>query len=339
MAGGLAASSRQLAALRLLRRRLVQAVPLMLGVVVINFVLIHLAPGSFLELMTAENQVSDPATVALLRKTYGMDDPLWLQLAKYVWALVHFDFGFSYRQNMPVLQAITIHLPATLLLMVSSITLAFAVGVAAGVVASMKVRTVWDTLVSVAAMFFFAAPSFWLGIMMIVLFAVKLGWMPVGGMATIGGLGGSSGGLFGSIIDILHHLILPTLALGLFYAAIYARVMRSSMLEVAQLDFVRTARAKGLSRRQVTIGHVLRNALLPVVTVIGLEFAFLIGGLVVTEQVFNINGIGKLFVDATARGDFNLIQGLVLFIATIFIFVNLIVDLLYAWLDPRIRLS
>src|SRR5882757_5914200 len=201
-------SSRRLAALRLLRRRLIQAVPLILGVVVINFCLIQLAPGSFLELMTAENQVSDPVTVALLRKTYGLEDPVWLQLVKYIWALLHLDFGFSYRQNMPVIDAIAINLPATLLLMISSIALAFAVGVAAGVVASMKVRTFWDSLVSVAAMFFFAAPSFWLGIMMIVLFAVKLGWMPVGGMATIGGAGGSVGGM----LDILHHLILPTLA-------------------------------------------------------------------------------------------------------------------------------
>ncbi len=180
---GVIASSRRVATLRLLQRRLVQAVPLMLGVVVINFILIHLAPGSFLELMTAENQVSDPATVELLRTTYGVDDPVWLQLAKYIWALMHLDFGFSYRQNMPVIDAIAINLPATLLLMGSSIALAFVVGVAAGVVASTKVRTFWDSLVSLAAMFFFAAPCFWLGIMMIVLFAVKLGWMPVGGMA------------------------------------------------------------------------------------------------------------------------------------------------------------
>src|SRR5258708_14906307 len=179
------ASSRQLAALRLLRRRLIQAVPLILGVVIINFCLIQLAPGSFLELMTAENQVSDPATVELLRKTYGLEDPVWLQLLKYIWALAHFDFGFSYRQNLPVIDAITLQLPATVLLMVSAITLALAVGVAAGVVASVKVRTFWDTLVSVLAMFFFAAPSFWLGIMLIVLFSVKLGWLPVCGMATI----------------------------------------------------------------------------------------------------------------------------------------------------------
>src|SRR6266481_8522146 len=200
------ASSRQVAALKLLRRRLVQAVPLMLGVVVINFILIQLAPGSFLELMTAENQVSDPATVALLRKTYGLEDPVWLQLVKYIWALAHLDFGFSYRQNMPVIDAIAINLPATLLLMISSIALAFAVGVAAGVVASMKVRTLWDSLVSVLAVFFIAAPTFWLGIMLIVLFSVKLGWLKDGGMDTIGGGGGDK--------EIMKQQILTNIAIG-----------------------------------------------------------------------------------------------------------------------------
>jgi peptide/nickel transport system permease protein len=327
------ASSRQLAALRLLRRRLVQAVPLILGVVVINFCLIQMAPGSFLELMTAENQVSDPNTIALLRKTYGLEDPVWLQLLKYIWALMRFDFGFSYRQNMPVIQAIWIHLPATLLLMVSSIALALAVGVAAGVVASMKVRTFWDSLVSVAAMFFFAAPSFWLGIMLIVLFAVKLGWLPVGGMMTIGGAGG-----VGGILDILHHLILPTLALGLFYAAIYARVMRSSMLEVAQLDFVRTARAKGLSRNKVTIAHVLRNALLPVVTILGVQMGTVLAGSVVIESVFSWPGIGSLLFDSVSSRNYPVVLGIMVLGSLVVIAANIAVDLVYMWLDPRIEI-
>jgi peptide/nickel transport system permease protein len=325
--------SRQLAALKLLRRRLIQAVPLILGVVVINFCLIQLAPGSFLELMTAENQVSDPATIALLRKTYGLEDPVWLQLLKYIWALMRFDFGFSYRQNMPVIQAIWIHLPATLLLMVSSITLALAVGVAAGVVASMKVRTFWDSLVSVAAMFFFAAPSFWLGIMLIVLFAVKLGWLPVGGMMTIGGAGG-----VGGILDILHHLILPTLALGLFYAAIYTRVMRSSMLEVAQLDFVRTARAKGLSRNKVTIAHVLRNALLPVVTILGVQMGTVLAGSVVIESVFSWPGIGSLLFDSVSSRNYPVVLGIMVLGSLVVIVANIAVDLVYMWLDPRIEI-
>jgi peptide/nickel transport system permease protein len=308
----------------------VQAVPLMLGVVVINFCLIQLAPGSFLELMTAENQVSDPATVALLRKTYGLDDPVWLQLLKYIWALVRFDFGFSYRQNMPVIQAISVHLPATILLMVSSIVLAMAVGIAAGVVASVKVRTFWDTIVSVGAMFFFAAPSFWLGIMLIVLFSLKLGWLPVSGMMKIGGSGG--------VFEILHHLILPTLSLGLFYAAIYTRVMRSSMLEVAQLDFVRTARAKGLSRGKVTVAHVLRNALLPVVTILGVQMGTILAGSVVIESVFSWPGVGSLLFDSVSSRNYPVVLGIMVLGSLVVIVANIVVDLVYMWLDPRIEI-
>lgn len=327
-------SSRGGAALKLLRRRLIQAVPLLLGVVVINFVLIQLAPGSFLELMTAENQVSDPATIALLRKTYGLDDPVWLQLVKYIWALMRLDFGFSYRQNIPVIDAISVHLPATLLLMLSAITLALAVGVAAGVVASVKVRTFWDSLVSILAMFFFAAPSFWLGIMLIVLFSVKLGWLPVGGMMTIGG---TSDGL-GAVLDILHHLLLPTLALGLFYAATYTRVMRSSMLEVAQLDFVRTARAKGLSRNRVTISHVLRNALLPVVTILGVQMGTVLAGSVVIESVFSWPGVGSLLFDSVSSRNYPVVLGIMVLGSLVVIAANIAVDLIYMWLDPRIEI-
>ena len=323
-------SSRRLAALKLLRRRLMQAVPLMLGVVVINFCLIQLAPGSFLELMTAENQVSDPATVELLRKTYGLEDPVWLQLLKYIWALMRFDFGFSYRQNMPVIQAISYHLPATILLMVSSIVLAMSVGIAAGVVASVKVRTLWDTVASVGAMFFFAAPSFWLGIMLIVLFSLKLGWVPVSGMMKIGGSGG--------VLEILHHLILPTLSLGLFYAAIYTRVMRSSMLEVAQLDFVRTARAKGLSRGKVTVAHVLRNALLPVVTILGVQMGTILAGSVVIESVFSWPGVGSLLFDSVSSRNYPVVLGIMVLGSLVVIVANIVVDLVYMWLDPRIEI-
>src|SRR4030088_2618480 len=323
-------SSRQLAALRLLRPPLTQAAPLTLGVVGIHFCLIPLASASFLDLRTAENQVSDPATVELLRKTYGLDAPVWLQLVKYIWALLHLDFGFSYRQNMAVTDAIWISVPATLLLMISSIALALAVGVAAGVVASMKVRTFWDTLVSVLAMFFFAAPSFWLGIMLIVLFSVKLGWLPVGGMATIGGGGG--------VLDILHHLILPTLALGLFYAAIYARVMRSSMLEVAQLDFVRTARAKGLSRNKSPIAHVLRNALLPVITILGVQMGTVLAGSVVIESVFSWPGIGSLLFDSMSSRNYPVVLGILVLGSLVVIAANIAVDLVYMWLDPRIEI-
>jgi peptide/nickel transport system permease protein len=197
----------------------------------------------------------------------------------------------------------------------------------------MKVRTFWDSLVSVAAMFFFAAPSFWLGIMLIVLFAVKLGWLPVGGMMTIGGAGG-----VGGILDILHHLILPTLALGLFYAAIYTRVMRSSMLEVAQLDFVRTARAKGLSRNKVTIAHVLRNALLPVVTILGVQMGTVLAGSVVIESVFSWPGIGSLLFDSVSSRNYPVVLGIMVLGSLVVIAANIAVDLVYMWLDPRIEI-
>jgi peptide/nickel transport system permease protein len=193
-----------------------------------------------------------------------------------------------------------------------------------------KVRTFWDSLVSVLAMFFFAAPSFWLGIMLIVLFSVKLGWLPVGGMATIGGGGG--------VLDILHHLILPTLALGLFYAAIYARVMRSSMLEVAQLDFVRTARAKGLSRNKVTIAHVLRNALLPVVTILGVQMGTVLAGSVVIESVFSWPGIGSLLFDSVSSRNYPVVLGIMVLGSLVVIAANIAVDLVYMWLDPRIEI-
>jgi len=179
-------------------------------------------------------------------------------------------------------------------------------------------------------MFFFAAPSFWLGIMLIVLFSVKLGWLPVGGMATIGG----DGGMF----DILRHLLLPTLSLGLFYAAIYTRVMRASMLEVAQLDFVRTARAKGLSRNQVTISHVLRNALLPVVTILGVQMGTVLAGSVVIESVFSWPGIGALLFDSVSSRNYPVVLGIMVLSSLVVIAANIAVDLVYMWLDPRIEI-
>ena len=320
-------SARRTAALRLLRRRLIQAVPLMLGVVIINFCLIQMAPGSFLELMTAENQVSDPATVALLRKTYGLDDPVWMQLLKYIWALLHFDFGFSYRQNMPVIQAIWIHLPATVLLMVSSIALAISIGVAAGVVASMKVRTFWDSLVSVAAMFFYAAPSFWLGIMMIVLFSVKLGWLPASGYVSPRE----------DLMQSLATTIMPAFVLGNAIAAVLMRHTRSAMLQVLGQDYVRTARAKGLAEKVVVVKHALRNAAVPIVTLGALEFGQLLSGAVLTEQVFTIPGFGKLIVDAVFNRDYLVVQGVVLVTATVYVSLNLLADVAYILLNPRLR--
>ncbi len=290
---------------RIVIRRLAQIIPLIFAVIVLNFVLIHLAPGSLFDVMTAEQQVTDSAMLDQLRHTYGVDQQPWVQLAKYIWSVMQFDLGFSYRQNAPVLDVILQQLPATLILMLSATAIALLVGVTAGVLASVKVNTVWDNLISLGAVFFFAAPSFWLGIMMTVLFAVKLGWFPVGGMRTIG----ADHGPLADALDVMDHLVLPATALGLFYAATYARVMRASMLEVFRLDFVRTARAKGLSPTRVLLAHVMRNALLPIITLLGLQLGTMLGGSVVIEAVFSWPGIGSLLFDSVMSRNFPMVLG------------------------------
>ena len=215
-----------------------------------------------------------------------------------------------------------------------SMALALFIGVLAGVVASLKVNTLYDNLISVVAIAFFAAPSFWIGLMMMVLFSVKLGLLPVSGMFTIG----ADYSLAGEIWDVTRHLVMPSVALGLFYAAIYARVMRASMLEVFGLDFIRTARAKGLGRNRVAFKHVLRNALLPVVTLFGLQLGTMLAGSVVIESVFSWPGIGTLVFEAVLTRNFPLVMGVLLFGSILVVIANLAVDLIYMRLDPRIEL-
>ncbi|WP_407180515.1 ABC transporter permease [Bradyrhizobium sp. STM 3562] len=318
---------------RIVLRRLAQIIPLVLAVIVLNFVLIQLAPGSLFDVMTSDQQITDPAMLDQLRHTYGVDQPTWVQLAKYIWSVMRLDLGFSYRQNAPVLDVIMDQLPATLILMLAAVAVALLVGMTAGVLASVRVNTIWDNLISLAAVFFFAAPSFWLGIMMVVLFSVKLGWFPVGGMRTIG----ANNGAIGDALDVMHHLVLPATALGLFYAATYARVMRASMLEVFRLDFVRTARAKGLSRARVVLVHVMRNALLPIVTLLGLQLGTILGGSVVIESVFSWPGIGSLLFDSVMSRNFPMVLGVLVLGSLLVAVANAAVDLAYLRLDPRIR--
>ena len=318
---------------RIVARRLAQIIPLVLGVIVLNFTLIQMAPGSLFDVMTAEQQVTNPEMLEKLRHLYGVDQPTYIQLFKYIWSVVTLDFGFSYRQNAPVLDVIMQQLPATVILMLAAIAIALLVGVTAGVLASVKVNTIWDNLISLGSVFFFAAPSFWLGIMMTVLFAVKLGWLPVGGMRSIG----VEQNVLEATVDVMKHMLLPATALGLFYAATYARVMRASMLEIFRLDFVRTARAKGLSRTRVVIAHVLRNALLPVVTLLGLQLGTVLGGSVVIEAVFSWPGIGSLLFDSVMSRNYPMVLGVLVLGSVIVAVANASVDLIYMRLDPRIR--
>ena len=316
------------------RRRLLQLLPVVLGIVAINFLLLNLAPGDLVDVMAAEEQISDPQVLAEIRAGYGLDRPLHEQLFNYLRNIVSLDLGYSFRHSQPVWDVIVQRLPATVILMGVSMALALFVGVLAGVVASLKVNTLYDNLISVVAIIFFAAPSFWIGLMMMVVFSVKLGLLPVSGMFTIG----ADHSLAGEVWDVTRHLVMPSIALGLFYAAIYARVMRASMLEVFGLDFIRTARAKGLGRKRVAFRHVLRNALLPVVTLFGLQLGTMLAGSVVIESVFSWPGIGTLVFEAVLTRNFPLVMGVLLFGSVLVVIANLAVDLVYMRLDPRIEL-
>lgn len=319
--------------LSLILRRLLQSLPLLLGVVVLNFALIQSVPGTFLDVMTAEQQVTDPALIERLRVTYGLDQPASVQLLKYVGSVAMLDLGHSYRHNMPVFDVIMAHLPATLVLMLAALAIAVLVGTTAGIVSAVKVNTGWDTVISVFAVLCFAAPSFWLGIMLIVLFSVKLGWFPVGGMFTIG----LDGGIWAQTLDVFHHLALPALTLGLFYSASYARVMRASMLEISRMDYVRTAYAKGLTRAAVVVRHVARNAVLPVATLVGLQLGAVLGGSIVVEAVFSWPGIGGVLFDSVMSRNYPVTLGILVLSSVVVVLANAVVDLVYARLDPRIK--
>lgn len=296
------------------------------------FVLLQFAPGDTVDALVAQVGGGDPAMIDELRRFYGLDVSVPVQLGRYIWRLLQLDLGFSAIYGKPVSAVILERLPATLLLMGSSLAFAFAGGMALGVVAARRVNRWPDSVISTLGLIFYATPSFWFGLMGIVIFAVKLGWLPAGGFEEIGA--GYSG--IRRVADIAWHLLLPTLTLALIFLATYLRIMRASMLEVLNLDFVRTARAKGLSPNRVIAGHVLRNALLPMITLVGLQAGTMLGGSVVVESVFALPGLGRLAYESVVQRDLNTLLGIVFVSALLVIAVNFAVDLLYGRLDPRI---
>ncbi len=313
-------------------RRLASSLPTLLIILVGLFLLLQLAPGDTVDALVAQMGGGDPAMIEELRRFYGLDAPVAVQLANYLWRLVRFDLGFSATYGKPVVDVILERLPATLLLMVSALSFAFAAGMALGVIAAKRVNQWPDTMISTLGLIFYATPSFWFGLMGIVAFAVRLAWLPAGGFGTIGsGLTG-----FALVLDVAQYLVLPTLTLSLGFLAIYLRIMRASMLEVLTLDFVRTARAKGLAEHGVVVRHVLRNALLPMVTLIGLQAGTMLGGSVVVESVFALPGLGRLAYDSVVQRDLNTLLGIVFVSAVLVIVINFLVDFAYAYLDPRI---
>lgn len=321
---------RRIAALAL--RRLAQAIPTLAIILIGLFLLLQLAPGDTVDALMAQMGGGDPASAARMREAYGLDQPVIVQLGRYLWRLVQLDLGFSAIYGKPVTTVIGERLVVTALFMTAALCFAFTAGLVLGVLAARRVNGWPDTLISTLGLVFYAIPSFWLGLMMIVLFSVKLAWLPPGGFGTVGeDIQGIA-----RVLDVARHLVLPVISLALIFLAIYLRLMRASMLEVLSLDFVRTARAKGLAEGKVLRRHVLRNALLPMVTFVGLQTSTMLGGSVVVESVFSLPGLGRLAYESVAQRDLNMLLGIVLVSAVLVVVVNFIVDLLYARLDPRI---
>jgi len=297
-------------------------IPILLGAATIVFILMFIVPGDPARLLMGQH--GDEQTLATIRHELGLDRPVYIQYIRFIGRLVHGDLGMSYRQKRPVAKIISERFPATVKLAVASMILAVIIGIGAGILAAAFRNTVLDWLVMIFSLSGISMPVFWLGMMLILLFASGLGWLPVGGY-------GRSGDL--------RHITLPALSLAAISVGYIARMMRSSMLEVVGKDYIRTARAKGLSYRVVILRHALRNALIPVITIIGINFASLLGGAVATETVFAWPGLGRATVDAIRVRDLPVVEGCVMFLAFVFVIANLIVDLSYAWLDPRIRLE
>jgi peptide/nickel transport system permease protein len=319
------------APLRLIRRRLLNSIPVLAIVIVGAFLLLEAAPGDAVDAYLAGGG-GDAGLVKQMREQWGLDRSFAARFGAYLAALARFDLGFSVAFSRPVLDVVLERLGNTLLLMSAAISLSFSLGTALGILAGARPGSWRDRLLSAAALGLYAMPSFWLGLMLLVGFAVKLAWFPLGGIATIGG---DRTGL-AHVFDVARHLVLPTLALGLVYMALYLRMMRSGMVEAWRSDYVRTARAKGLPRRRLVLRHVARNALLPVVTMLGLQAGAMLGGSVVVESVFAVPGLGRLAHEAVTQRDVPLLLGILLVSTIMVIIANLLVDLLYARLDPRV---
>jgi peptide/nickel transport system permease protein len=318
--------------LALAGRRLAASIPTLFLILVGVFLVLQFAPGDTVDAMMAQMGGGDAATARELRQFYGLDLSVPAQLGQYLWRLVRLDLGFSAIYGKPVATVIAERLPATILLMTASLSFAFFAGLVLGVIAARRVNRWPDTLISTLGLVFYATPSFWFGLMAIVVFSIYLQWLPAGGLEDITRI---QTGIWRTI-DIARHLVLPTLTLGLIFLAIYLRIMRASMLEVLNLDFVRTARAKGLDETRIVVRHVLRNALLPMVTLIGLQAGTMLGGSVVVESVFSLPGLGRLAYESVVQRDLNTLLGIVFVSALLVIVVNFAVDLVYARLDPRI---
>ena len=321
-------------ALLLLRRRLIGSIPVLLIIIVGTFLLLEAAPGDAVDAYVVSTS-GDAGMIEALRQRWGLDQSPMTRLATYMWSLSHLDLGHSVTFSRPILDVILERLPNTLLLMGSATALSFGLGSALGIVAGARPGSFRDRFLSIGSLALYAVPGFWLGLVLTVVFSVQLRWFPISGIETIAS--GKTG--LDRALDIGRHLVLPVAALGFIYLALYLRMMRAGMAEAWRQDFVLAAKARGIARPRIVLRHVARNALLPLVTMLGLQSAQMLGGSVVIETVFSVPGLGRLAQEAVASRDTPLLLGIILVSAVLVILINLIVDILYAFLDPRVGAS
>jgi len=298
-------------------RRVLLMIPIALGVTVVVFSIMHLAPGDPARIMLGVQ--ATPEQVAALRAKLGLDQPIYVQYFRWITGVIKGDWGYSIQTGQPVLEIIQERIGATFKLIGLAMLFSITIGITTGIISAIKQYSIFDYTAMTLALLGISMPSFWLALMLILIFGLHLGWFPISGSGSI------------------KHLILPAISLGWINSAVISRLTRSSMLEVIRQDYITTARAKGLSERAVVYKHALRNALIPVVTIIGLRIPWLFGGAVITETIFAWPGMGRLIVNSVLNRDFPVVQGVVLIMAFIVMFANLAVDILYAFLDPRIR--
>ena len=317
-------------------KRMLMLLPTLIGAAILIFLLLRLVPGDICLLkFGGEGAYTDPQQILDCQDRLGLADPLWVQFIDYMWGFATFQLGESMWTNQPVVHEISIRFELSLQIAIMATVVSIIIALPLGVISAAKQNTWIDYFVRGFSIAGIAMPSFWLGILIILGLLISTQamfgrpWMPPIDFRSF----------FVDPVYNMSQLIWPALATGYRYSAVATRMTRSAMLEVLREDYVRTARAKGLIEKVIINKHALKNAMLPVVTIIGMEFAFLMGGLVVTEQVFNLNGLGKLFVEAVTQADYTLTQSLVMLVVVIFVFTNFVVDLFYAWLDPRIRYS
>jgi peptide/nickel transport system permease protein len=311
-------------------RRAIQAIPLLIGISFAAFVLLRLAPGGPMAVY-AQNPSMTEADMRRIERILGLDQPIHVQYLKWATGMATGNLGFSYRTGRPVGEIILERVPATLVLMAAAYLIAITLGLVTGIVSATRRRSLFDYIATVGAMVGLSVPTFWFGLIVIIVFAAMLHWIPSGGIATLG--------VPFSIQDRFIHLIGPASVLGLWMTATWSRYTRSSMLEVVGQDYIRTAQAKGLRPSAILFRHTLRNALIPLVTLAGLEFRNLFGGALVTETVFSWPGVGRLYLDSLNYQDYSVILGLLLFTSAMVLVGSLLADLAYAVVDPRIRLS